>query len=292
MDESLALGLSLEKEVLDVAPKSNESVVNVPKKQSRTTKKPSIPKPVSAKKPIPKPDAAKKHSTQNDLKITQKHSTLTQNLLVLDPATSTGFCVVKVEKDKANIHEYGFIDVTISSEFQGDHCLSLMASILALITKHQINHIAIEDYFFSNKFRSGSNVNGAFRTAIHIIARQNNIEYTILNISAWKVFVAKRATPTKEQKVKWGAVKAKKLYMQQALYENFGFRFPNHSLSQTTNKPIVFRYDIVDVVGQACYYCGLICGIRKEDITLSVDYVDVVWKKAPQKMFDYDEYAR
>ncbi len=234
-----------------------------------------------------------KCSTQTDSNTPTKSSipaTFTQNLLVLDPATSTGYCIVKVEKEKANIHEYGFIDVKITSNYQGDHCISLMNSVLALITKYQINHIAIEDYFFSNKFRSGSNVNGAFRTAIHILARQNNIDYTILNISAWKVFVAKRATPTKEQKIKWGTIKAKKLYMQQALYENFGFRFPNASLSLTTNKPIIFRYDIVDVVGQACYYCGLICGIRKDDITLSVNYVDIVWHKKPLKMFDYDEY--
>jgi len=215
-------------------------------------------------------------------------------LLVLDPGSSTGYCLANLEKDennnyeKADIYEVGHIDVDLSSNFQGDHCIDLMNKIKDLIINHKVNHIGIEDYFFSKRFCNGSNVNAAFRTSIHILARQNNIEYTILNISSWKTFVAGRATPTKEQKSKWGADVAKKLYIQQALWENYSFRFPNHSISSNTKKPIVFRLDIVDVVAQTVYYCGLICGIRKDKITMSIIVPnDVVWKKQPRKMFIY-----
>lgn len=216
----------------------------------------------------------------------------TITLLTLDPATSTGYSLTTLGVDEegyysyADIYEHGFIDVDTSSDFQGDHCIDLMSRVQELITKHDVGHIAIEDYFFSKRFCNGSNVNAAYRTAIHILARQNNIEYTILNISAWKTFVAGRSSPSKEQKKKWGPTPAKKLYIQQALYDYWEFKFPNHSISESTGRPIAFRCDIIDVVAQTVYYCCLICGIK--DIKMSVEVPeDIVWKKKPKKLFEY-----
>jgi len=218
----------------------------------------------------------------------------TTTLLTLDPAISTGYCLTSIQVEdgfyiSASIFEYGFIDVDTSSEFQGDWCIDLMRRVKELIDLYDVEHIAIEDYFFSKRFATGSNVNAAFRTAIHILSRQLDIEYTIINISAWKTFVAGRATPTKEQKKKWTALHAKKLYIQEALWTRRGFRFPNHSFSEKTKKPIAFRYDIVDVVGQAVYYCGLICGIRA--ISLDVEVPDDhLFKVKSKKVFDYRDY--
>lgn len=211
-------------------------------------------------------------------------------ILVIDPGSSTGYCLVNIEEEytSADIYEYGFIDVDLTSEFQGDHCLDLMNKLQDMIDLHYVEHIVIEDYFFSRKCRNGSNVNAAFRTAIHILARQNELDYTIVNISAWKTFVAGKSTPTKEQKKQWGVEAAKKLYMQQALWEKYKFKFPNHSLSPKTGKPIVFRFDIIDVVGQAVYYCGLVCGVPKKNITLSVEVPeDVIFKRQIKKVFIY-----
>jgi len=208
-------------------------------------------------------------------------------ILILDPGSSTGYCLCKID-DKATVFEYGHIDVNIASNFQGDHCIDLMKQVEALLQKYTVTHIAIEDYFFSKRFCTGSNVNAAFRTAIHILARQHNLEYTILNISAWKTFVAGRSTPTKEQKTKWGAEAAKKLYIQQALWEKFNIRFPNHSISTTTGKPIVFRYDVVDVVAQTIYYCCMVENVNKKDVVVNVNVPeDVVWKKKAKKVFEY-----
>jgi Holliday junction resolvasome RuvABC endonuclease subunit len=217
-------------------------------------------------------------------------------LLALDPGTSTGYCLVQIEQDEegyytdANIYEYGFIDVDITSEYQGDHCISLMERIQELIDRNSVEWICVEDFFFSKRFVNGCNVNAAFRTAIHILARQNGIDYTILNISSWKTFVAGRSTPTKEQKARWGKEPSKKLAIQEALWEWWGFRFPNHSVSESTGKPILFRFDIVDVVGQAVYYCGLICGVPSKRITMSVEVPDdVVFTRNVKKRFIYPE---
>ena len=117
------------------------------------------------------------------------------NALVLDPAASTGFCLVTIKDNVATIFETGFIDaITSKSIYQGDHCISLMEKVEALIIKHNIEHIGIEDYFFSSKFTSGANINIAYRTAIHITARKNNIPYTILNVSSWKKYIAGTTT--------------------------------------------------------------------------------------------------
>jgi hypothetical protein len=161
-----------------------------------------------------------------------------------------------------------------------------MRRVESLIKIHNIDHITIEDYFFSARFANGCNVNAAYRTALHILARQLNIEYTILNISAWKSFVAGRSVPTKEQKTLWGKEAGKKLFIQQALWERWGFKFPNHSLSEKTGKPIKFRFDIVDVVGQAVYFAGLLQRVKRISMNVKIP-PDVQFKKVNKKQFFY-----
>ena len=208
-------------------------------------------------------------------------------LLCLDPAISTGYCLVTINdsKTQANIHEYGYIDTDSSLEFIGDQCLQLMKSIENLIDQHKVNHIAIEDYFFSKRFANGCNVNAAYRTAIHILARQKSIEYTILNITSWKNYVAGRSKPTKEMCKTWGKEASKKIMIQDALWKTYGFKFPNHSISKTTGNPIKFRNDIVDSVGQAVYFCGLLK--RVPEIKMSVACPPDVVLKIKNKGYDY-----
>jgi Holliday junction resolvasome RuvABC endonuclease subunit len=209
-------------------------------------------------------------------------------VLSLDPAASTGYCIIDMDVagNKANIIEYGFIDVDTSSDYQGDHSIDLMNRVKAIIDVNQIQHVTIEDYFFSSRFANGSNVNAAYRTALHILCCQHKIPYTILNISAWKSFVAGRSVPTKDQKKRWGAAAAKKLYIQQALWEKWNFRFPNHSLSEKTKKPIIFRFDIVDVVGQAVYFAGLLNGVKNISMNVPIP-PDVTFKSKNKKQFIY-----
>lgn len=212
-------------------------------------------------------------------------------ILVLDPAISTGYCLVRTTDNKdADIYEYGYIDADTSSDYQGDHCIDLMNKLQNIIDREGVEDIAVEGFFFSKKFANGCDVNVAYRTAIHILARQNNIPYTILSIPAWKTFVSGRKGPTKEQKKEWGPEPAKKLYIQDALWNNFWIRFPNHSISEKTGKPIMFRYDIVDVVAQTVYYCCMIKRIHVDNVTCSVEIPeDVVFTKKPKKMYVYND---
>ncbi len=209
-------------------------------------------------------------------------------LLVLDPAESTGYCLVRIDEktSSADIYEYGFIDIDTKSNYMGDWMINLQEFVEKTVKAHNVDSVTVEDYFFGSKFASGSNVNPMYRAAIYIKTRQLGLHYDILNISAWKTFCAGRSTPTKEQKAKWGKEAAKKLYMQQALFERHGFRFPNHSISIKTGKPILFRYDIVDAVAQALYACRIIKGINT--VTLSVPVApDVEFKGAHKKLFVY-----
>jgi Holliday junction resolvasome RuvABC endonuclease subunit len=209
-------------------------------------------------------------------------------LLALDPASSTGYCLVEVCPGKwANIYEYGFIDVECTSDYQGDHCIDLMTKLQTIIDDHHVDEIAVEAFFYSKKYAQGCEVNQAFRTAIHILSRQNNIPYTILNISAWKTFIAGRANPTKDQRKVWGVARAKKIYIQEALWNVFSIRFPNHSISTKTNKPISFRYDIVDVVAQAIYYCCMFSRTPLHEIWCDVEVPDDVPIRTKKPMFEY-----
>lgn len=192
--------------------------------------------------------------------------------LVLDPATCTGWCTVRVAADgaSADIFAYGIIDVeNKSSAFQGDQCIALMKAVDNLLTEHLVTEVAVEDYFFSKKFCSGGTMNAALRTAIHIMTRVRGLPYHILNISQWKTFVAGRSIPTKPQIAQWGKAAANKFYIQEALYSRYGFRFPNWlPHPQKAGKMITFRSDVVDAVAQALYFSSFIHHIPR--VTMSV----------------------
>ena len=208
-------------------------------------------------------------------------------ILAIDPAASSGFAVAEIDGDNCVITEYGFIDVDTASLYVGDWCLDLERRIQALYDRVKPDEIAVEDYFFGQKFSSGANVNPAYRTVIHMFARRLGIHYEILNISNWKVFAAGRSTPTKEQKLKYGKVPSKKIMIIEALWKRWKIRFPNHSLSENTGKPVMFRYDVADAVAQAMYAAYLRYNCKNFTSTVSVPD-DVVFKKLSKKNFIYE----
>lgn len=209
-----------------------------------------------------------------------------KTILAIDPAQSCGYAVAKIDNDNCTIIEYGFIDVDTSSQYMGDWCIDLQNRISDIQSRVNADAIAVEDYFYSSRFRQGANVNPAYRAAIHIWARKSNLHYEILNISAWKVFVAGRTTPTRLQKQKWGASAAKKLMVLEALWLRFNIRFPNHSISETTGKPILFRFDVVDAVAQAIYASFLLYNCKQFQCSVTIP-PDVVFKKTSKKHFDF-----
>jgi Holliday junction resolvasome RuvABC endonuclease subunit len=206
------------------------------------------------------------------------------NILCLDPADSTGYCLASIKDGILTIFDYGYIEIS-ESEYLGDRCLEMAQKVELLINKHNIAKVGVEDYFFSSRFATGSNVNVAYRTAIHMKCREKGLHYEVLSVSGWKKFISGRSTPTKQQKVKWGKAPAKKLMIQESLFLKYGIRFPNHSISKKTGKPIKFKYDVVDAVGQTIYYARLFLDIQKVEINMNIPKDEDV-----KSLFNYGDY--
>jgi len=208
--------------------------------------------------------------------------------IAIDPGNSCGFALAKVSGSHCDIFHYGYIDIDTSSPYIGDWAIDLQKQMDKLYNQYFFSDLAIETYYFSSRFSQGSDVNTAYRTAIHIWARQNNLPYSILNISSWKTIVAGRSTPTKEQKARYGKEAAKKIMIVQALWERHGIRLPNHSISESTGKPIIFRYDIGDAIGQAIYHA-----FEKHQCNSFACSVpippDVTFSRTSKKHFSYDD---
>jgi len=168
----------------------------------------------------------------------------------------------------------------------GDWCLDLIRKLDELEYNINADEVAVEDYFFSGRFAKGSNVNPSYRAAIYMWARRNAMHYEILNISNWKVFIAGRSTPTKEQKLKWGKEAAKKLATVEALWKRWNIRLPNHSISENTGKPIAFRFDVADAIAQAMYAAYLRYNCKEFTSSVPVP-PDFVFKKPSKKTFSY-----
>lgn len=209
-------------------------------------------------------------------------------ILCLDPAISTGYAVVRIDKENntAEIYKEGIIFLDNSSEYVGDTCLDLVDQIKAFIKEDRITHIVVEDFFFNRRKANGSTVNVMLRTAVYMCARKHEIPYTIININAWKTFIAGRAHPTKEQKAKWGVAVSHKLFIQEALWMKYGFRFPNHCISPKTGKPMVFRSDVCDAVAQAVYACRMIFDVIKVTRTSDVPE-DFNFRVPPKNIYTY-----
>ena len=214
-----------------------------------------------------------------------------KTVLALDPGASTGYCVIQCWNDDANktavIIAYGTIEPDLSSQYQGDHAISLQHKVKELIDTYQVEEVGMEDYFASGRFAQGTDINYYYRGAIQVLCRTLGIHYEMLNISNWKTHIAGRSTPTKLQKMTYGKAPAKKIMIQQALWERWRIRFPNHQLSEKTGKPIIYKYDSIDAVGQAIYYAWLRYGIMGATSAVPVP-ADVQFKKQSAKTFSYD----
>lgn len=211
-------------------------------------------------------------------------------VLGLDPAEWCGYCLAEVTPEKVRIFEYGRIVVDTSAELQGKWCHDLTRKIIKLIRKYNVTEVAVENYFFSHKTRQGSDVNAAYRTAIHMLCTSKKIDipYTKISITEWKKYIAGRSTPTKEQRKKWKK-DANKFFIQEALYLRRGIRFPNHIISEKTGKPIYYQSDAVDAVAQTIYYCELILGYRGITVMEVVPPPDVEFKKESKHLYKYPE---
>lgn len=202
-------------------------------------------------------------------------------VLALDPGSSCGYAFASLsDQNTVDVFEYGAFDIPDALS-RGPQCLYLMAEVRKLLAKHPVELVGIEDYFVSGRFNSGVDLNYFFRAAIVIACEQDGMKYEMMNPSNWKVFVAGRSTPTKEQKLRYGKQVAKKAMIVEALRDRYGIKVPNHSISEKTGKPIQFRYDTTDAIGQVMYACNLVVPITR--FTCSVAVPADVDLAAPKK---------
>lgn len=215
-------------------------------------------------------------------------------ILAIDAGASCGYAVARVHRETelktAEVVEYGYLSIDTSSPYIGDWCRDLMARLTDIQSRVAATDIAVEDYFFSMRTRSGANVNPMYRAAVYIWAREAGLPHYTLGITNWKTLVAGRSTPTREEKAAWGAERAKKLMIVKALWERHQIRFPNFSVSEATGKPISLRLDCVDAVGQVLYAAHLRYACRDFKCSVPVP-PDHVFPKGHKNGVDYASFA-
>lgn len=212
--------------------------------------------------------------------------------LVIDPGHSSGYCVFDhvgvfdhphSEKATATIREFGHFQVDRTSSYQGDWLIDLEKQVQSLIEKYRPVRVIREQYFFSPRTRTGSEVNVIYRGMIDLVARKNDLPYSTVSPSDWKKFICSRTTPTRSQVQHWGKGFAKKFMVQQSLWERYQIRFPNHSYSPKGTR-VKFKHDIIDAVAMGVYYAS-----KELEVTQIKSEVpippDVTWKR---KMISFD----
>ena len=175
-----------------------------------------------------------------------------QRILVLDPASCTGYALIDLYETFAEIIAYGSVEMNKeSSSIEGDWYLDIEKKIQLLIDQYHPHKIAMEDYFISSKL-GNCNLNVGIRAIFQTLARRMNLPYQVINISLWKKAISNRTKPNIAQIEKWGKTAADKLFIRQALYENFHIQFPYMMLSKN-NRWIDLKSDVVDAVAMAVY---------------------------------------
>lgn len=176
-------------------------------------------------------------------------------VLGIDPAISCGWCVAHVdtETNSVRILDCGHVEIP-KSEFTGDMCLNIQEQIKQLFEEYQVDEMVIEDYIFSGRKCQGAHLNLYIRGALHMLCRSMGKKYTISSVSSWKSIIAGRSMPTGEMKKFYGKELANKIFIQEALWVRYNIRFPNHSISQKTKKPVALKYDMVDAVAITIAY--------------------------------------
>lgn len=220
--------------------------------------------------------------------ISSESSLDSVNVLSLDPANSCGWCILRIVENKGYLIDCGFIDIP-KMDYSGDQSLFLQSEVRKLITQYFIQYVAIEDYMFSRSKCSGSHINVYYRGALHMLAREYKIPYTILSVSNWKSIVVGRSMPTKEMKKFYGKERANKIMVQEALWVRYNIRFPNHSISPKTKKPIALRYDMIDAtaIGIAFLYSEFNIKNIENQIVFPAD----VTRKSNVKEYVYETNA-
>ncbi len=193
-----------------------------------------------------------------------KTSFVGHRVLVIDPATTSGYCIVQHYQDfekkwDFKAHTYaGECEIsqpqyfTLKTSKEGDHtgnsCNQIYEFFKKVALEEEITMMAMEDYIFSRFAKQGAKLNVAIRAALQMLADDLKIPYIIIPIALWKRSVSGRGRPTKEEKAKWGKA-ANKRFIAEAL-KSYGINLPE-KIKNSKGRMVNFKYDLSDVIGQA-----------------------------------------
>lgn len=187
-------------------------------------------------------------------------------IIAFDPSMSTGVAIGTIRNKKLYIEKVGLIFGDHSLE-QGFVFLDYEVKISKLLLLENPNFVVQEGYFVSRGFVQGVDVNFGLRTVISMACARENKPLFVASPSEWKKFVAKRSTPTKEDKKKFKN-KAKKMFIQEALKEK-GITLPDKYIGEKGRKMQV-PSDVWDAIGILLYGAYIVdCVTETEDVNFN-----------------------
>jgi len=175
-------------------------------------------------------------------------------LLSIDPAKCSGWSVFNCNNE-CILEKYGLVNTTsIKYNNVGEELLAYKNYIIKLVKDYNIDFVVLEDYFFSSRFKSGSNLNPAFRSIIWLLCAELNIPFKIINISNWKKYIGGCIKPDKVTVRKFGRKLANKEYIKQALIDKYNLVLDNMVYDLVRDKLVPTKYDVCDSIAIGIYH--------------------------------------
>lgn len=202
-----------------------------------------------------------------------------QKILVVDPALTSGHNIITIENTtplpetfsyselvnkvvksnnfRCKISSYGYVIVPPSLRSQdsgtGKVCNYVYEKYKKIIIDNDIDHLAIENYYFSKRAATGSTINVSIRTALYMLAEDMGLSYTVIEINDWKRRVSGRVRPNASDKKKYGK-NAKEMFIKSSLEDEWGISFPEKFRNEK-GREVNFKFDICAAIGQAIAFC-------------------------------------
>jgi Holliday junction resolvasome RuvABC endonuclease subunit len=170
-------------------------------------------------------------------------------ILSIDPATSSGYTIF----EDGEMLENGFFK---SPERDLGYRLKNTYNFFSeLIDKGDIDEVCFED-FKVGKLASAAESSYGYRAIIRLLCSQRYLKYEVINVSEWKKFIAGRATPTKEQKEKYGK-DANKMFIVEELKKR-GFTLPDMTENKATGRLSNTPFDCWDSIGIGLFFLSIL----------------------------------
>lgn len=186
-------------------------------------------------------------------------------ILSLDPSSAaTGWALY----EDNIITLAGFSLAFKPEKYEGDRYRKAYDWVRSLVRVTKPDHIAIEGYFFSKKFATGTDVNSEIRGVMKMALADCGVDYEVINPSDWKRALCGRTTSTRQEKKKYGKEKSKKLMTVHALV-NLGLKCPKRIINPHTNRKSNFKFDVSDALGILLFY------LSKNN--LDFEFADNIW---------------